>query len=193
MQQDPIGYGTDDNLYWFVRNRPTTAIDPTGLEDDNPAQGNPPAHLGGYGYFLYCNRDFDLNNTDKSTKCVMSCLNKCCPFHTFLDYVYPSQYGPIHEGWGWAGGPWPTRNTITASHCDKCWKTGGTLQDGVGAGKKGNVSDYEIEDCIRNHKPTQPYKALGYNCAGWAREAAVACGLQCPQTLPESFTYGGGP
>jgi hypothetical protein len=178
--RDLIGERGGFKLYELVGNEPISRVDALGLVDLRdppfPPAPQPPSqpYTGPQG-FAICQRDI------KKEKCCdisVMAANCCGGEHTYLQYK--DQNGNLW-GYGWGGAPKPaSEGAFRPNSCTACKKTSGTLAYGSGAGKSGDsASDVEIQDCIKQVKPSKPYNPLGYNCKAWALEAASKCGLSC--------------
>lgn len=103
--------------------------------------------------------------------------------HTYVQYVSLPEGGvgpPYIWGWGFGAPGTGSEAHFNPNHCKPCTKGGATLQYGSASGKSGSdATDAEIQDCIKNAKPSKPYHRLKYNCKDWAKEAAKKCGLDC--------------
>jgi RHS repeat-associated protein len=184
--RDPIGEKGGVNLYGFVRNDAIDYIDTDGRFTGTKCRTCGQWYQGWHQClgekskkppgFSLCKRDIQK---DGSCDCVAGIANALGGAHSYLQYYSESDDGPpILWGWGFAG------NTGREMHfqpdsCRPCRKTG-TLKYGGGAGKSAqSASDEEIQDCIKNSKPTEPYDKWSYNCRDWAIEASENCGLKC--------------
>lgn len=184
INRDPIQEKGGRNLYEFVADSPVTVYDSFGLVSpvDPWPPSPPPSNPNPIG-FAICQRSIQA---DGSCDCSTSIANCCGGEHTYIQYIQnlpPGFVGPPSLwGFGWGGGskkPSPEK-AFRPTSCQTCKKGSGTLTYGSGAGKPGSsATDGEIQDCIKNVKPSQPYKPLGYNCRSWALEAAQKCGLDC--------------
>lgn len=126
--------------------------------------------------FSICQRDM---LEDGDCDCYTKAGNMIGGQHTYLQH--DDGEGGVW-GVGWTGGaskPTPEK-AFGPDSCITCKYTYKPLEEGSGKGKAGySASDDEIKDCLFKIMPSEKYKITGYNCAGWAREAAGKCGLSC--------------
>ena len=176
--RDPIGEKGGLNLYGFVRNSPIEFYDAFGTDSWPPVIPPSVPYLPPYvaprvpqypqGFSL-CQRDLQK---DSSCDCPTMVGNALGGEHSYLQHV-------DSEGnrWGWGFGRGGTVEELhfDPNSCKPCRRSG-TLPGGKSAA---NASVEEIEDCIKNTKPSDSYGTFRYNCRDWAKEAAKKCGLDC--------------
>ena len=196
LNRDPIGEQGGLNEYGFVNNTPTFYVDLLGLSGGTgggfvwptvtppsmpyypPVQKpKPPVNAPG---FAICQRNIKYDDCNFQN-CIGNALawgaNQIGGQHAYVQYIDPDGN---KWGYGFAKPGVAPEKAFKPNSCKTCTITSGTLSNGSGKGKPANTATVaEIQDCIKNHKPTKPYKALGYNCNAWAGQAAKACGLDC--------------
>jgi RHS repeat-associated protein len=171
MSRDPIAENGGINLYAFVNNRPTTAIDTDGrsIFKDRP---RPDTSI------RKCNRKIENPSNDP----IIGLAN--ARGHDYFDWPDGAggRDGVGFNDPGGKDGDLPgSEKGATPRSCRPCYKTGAPLKDGKVAGKKGkDASDAEIQDCLKNRPIKGNYEGLRNNCNDWANGAADDCGIDCP-------------
>jgi hypothetical protein len=197
------------NLYGFVSNGPINALDPSGeftlieLNAIIAAQAQalmltPALGIGpGYGVpglpsgipeqhpapqypqgFSVCQRDLQKDN---SCDCPTMIGNALGGEHSYVQYFSQPESGlPYLWGWGFSKGGLAAETHFNPNSCTSCQKSSRSLKYGSAAGRPAkSVTDGDIQDCVKNSKPSQGYSTFKYNCRDWAKEAAKNCGLDC--------------
>jgi RHS repeat-associated protein len=182
--RDPIEEDGGINLYGYIENNPIGSFDYLGLHSEprcrTKCRAELPKGMSREECFQKCKTDPDHNYNDKTSikicqrdilnedgSCVIAAANCLGGEHTFIEWTDSKGN---QGGWGFAGRTAPEK--AFKGTCKTLYLKKDTI---------GKVTDDKIIECIKNHKPSKPYKSWGwnkYNCKDWAKEAYNACGLR---------------
>jgi RHS repeat-associated protein len=188
--RDPIGERGGQNVVAFVINEPITKCDYLGLVQPPgggpypffpPYPKPPPEPLGTNQVgFEMCRRDII------ETSWLDRLGNDCCAgLHMFVRQKFFDEKGsPVYRGWGFdKSGPHLEADAVGKfpPTCVACKKTSTLMKYGKVRKSANEATDDEVWDCLQSVPKERGYSTLNYNCGHYAREAARACGLDCPQ------------
>jgi hypothetical protein len=182
--RDPIEEDGGINLYGYIENNPIGSFDYLGLHSEprcrTKCRAELPKGMSREECFQKCKTDPDHNYNDKTSikicqrdmlnedgSCVIAAANCLGGEHTYIEWTDSKGN---QGGWGFAGSTAPEK--AFKGTCKTLYLKKDTI---------GKVTDDKIIECIKNHKPSKPYKSWGwnkYNCKDWAKEAYNACGLR---------------
>jgi len=106
----------------------------------------------------------------------------------FVRQKYLNDRGsPVYRGWGFdKSGPHLEADAAGkfSPTCVACKKTSTLMKYGKVKKRASDATDDEVWDCLMSVPKRKDYSTLWYNCGDYAKEAARACGMDCPHVPP---------